>query len=69
MNKYYKFLFLLLVILSSFFVVERQATFSRSKDPILKSIKEYEKNYNTTPVNATIESNYIIPGIYGKKIN
>lgn len=69
MQKYYKYFVFILIILISFFVVEKQATFSRNKDPILRTIIEYEKNYNLAPVNAAIEDDYIIPGIYGRKIN
>ena len=69
MKKYIKYVIIIVLIISSFFIVERQAMFQRSKDPIMKSIIEYEKNYNTTPVNAVVKSDYIIPGMYGKRIN
>ena len=41
----------------------------KSKDPIMSSIKEYAKDNNIDAVNAKIEDDYIIPGMYGKRVN
>ena len=67
--KYFKYIFLIIIILMSFYVTEQSALFLRSKDPIMQTIKEYSKDYNTDPIDAIINNNYIIPGMYGKRVN
>lgn len=53
----------------SFYYTNKVIELSKSKDPIMIKILNEEKNYNITPVNATINNNYITPGINGKKID
>ncbi len=69
MKKYLKYFIVLLFILCSFYVTEKSAIFLRSKDPIMQSIKEYSNEYNVDAVNAQIDDSYIVPGMYGKRIN
>ena len=69
MKRYLKYILLFVVILMSFYFTQQSALFFRSKDPILQTIKEYSNNYNTNAINAKIDNNYIIPGMYGKRIN
>lgn len=69
MKKYLKYFIIGILILVSFYITEKSALFLRGKDPIMQSIKEYSKEYNTNPVNAEINDSYIIPGMYGKRIN
>ena len=67
--KYIKYIFIVIIILVSFYVTEQSALFLRSKDPIMQTIKEYSKDYNTDSVDAIIDDNYITPGLYGKRVN
>ena len=69
MNKYYKYIFLSIIILFSFYFTEKTAIIKRNNDPILQVIRNYSNDYNIEPIDAKIEDNYIIPGMYGKRIN
>jgi hypothetical protein len=64
-----KYAFLILLVLFSFYFTNETAVLVRSKDPIMLNIKKYSVNNNINPVNAEIKDNYIIPGMYGKRIN
>ena len=67
--KHFKYLFIFVIILVSFYVTEQSALFLRSKDTIMQTIKEYSKEYNVDAIDAKIDNDYIIPGMYGKKVN
>ena len=69
MKKYIKYFLLTFIILASFYITEKGALFSKSKDPIMQSIINYSKEHNIEAVNAIINDNYIIPGMYGKRVN
>ena len=69
MKKIIKRLFLLMLIALSFFFTEKTAIFIRNQDPIMQGIIDYASNNNTEPVNASINDQYIIPGLIGKRIN
>ena len=69
MNKYYKYIFVSIIILCSFYFTNQTAIIRRNNDPILQVIKDYSNTYNIEPINAKIEDKYIIPGMYGKRIN
>ena len=67
--KYFKYLLMIILILVSFYLTEKSALFLRGKDPIMQTIKEYSKDYNTDAIDAKIDNNYIIPGMYGRRVN
>ncbi len=69
MKKIYQILIVLLLSLISFFYTERVIDFIRDKDPIMKSIKKYDKENKIDAVNAVVEKNKITPGIAGKKVD
>lgn len=69
MKKNIKYLLVLFLVLISFYITEKSAMFLRSKDPIMQTIREYSNTINTDAIDAVIDDNYIIPGLYGKKIN
>ena len=69
MKRYLKYIFLTSIILVSFYITEKTATIKKNNDPIIQIINDYSKEYNTEPVNAIIEDDYIVPGMYGKRIN
>ncbi len=69
MKKLYQVLVVIVLSLISFFYTERVIDFIRDKDPIMKNIKEYDKETRIDAVNATIDKDKITPGIAGKKVN
>lgn len=58
-----------ILILLSFYITNKTAILVRNEDPILSDIKEASKEINTSSVNALINDDYIIPGMYGKIVN
>ena len=56
-------------MLFSFYYTEKIAILMQNKSPIMQSINQIEEDYKVAAVNATIEDNYIIPGIMGRMIN
>lgn len=69
MKKYLKIIVFSLLVMFSFYFTDKTALFVQSKDPIMLSIKEYSQESNYDAVNAVIDDNYIIPGMYGKRVN
>ena len=69
MKKFLKIILFSILIIVSFYFTDQTALFVQSKDPIMQSIKEYSLESNYDAVNAEINDNYIIPGMYGKRIN
>ena len=67
--KYFKYIIIIITVLVSFYVTEKSALFLRKNDPIMQTIKEYSKEYNIDAIDAKIDDNYIIPGMYGKRVN
>lgn len=69
MNKIYKSIGLIAIMLFSFYYTEKIAILMQNKSPIMQSINEIADNYTVSATNATIEGNYITPGIMGRMIN
>jgi hypothetical protein len=69
MRKYIKSILFAILVLLSFYFTDKAALFVQSKDPIMQAILTSESQINTDAVNAEIKDNYIIPGMYGKRIN
>ena len=69
MKKYLKYIFITSIILFSFYFTEKTAIVRRNNDPILQIIKDYSTSYNVEAIDAKIDDKYIIPGMYGKRIN
>lgn len=69
MKKTIKLLSILLILIVSIYITDSSIKKLREKDPIMKEIKNTKTKYNVDPVNATIENNTIIPGMYGREIN
>ena len=67
--KVIKILFIIVLILFSFFYTNRTVLWLKSIDPIMKKINHEKDKFEEKSVNALIESNTIIPGYYGKKVN
>ena len=57
------------LLVFSFYLTDLATEFAINSNPLMQTIKDNSKNYNTTQVNATINNNTIIPGIKGKVVN
>lgn len=69
MKKFYKTIGLVAIMLFSFYYTEKIAILMQNKSPIMQSINEVADDYTVSAVNATIDGNYITPGISGRMIN
>lgn len=69
MKKFYKILGLTSIMLFSFYYTEKIAIIMQNKSPIMQSINEVADDYTVAAINATINGNYITPGISGRMIN
>lgn len=69
MKKFYKSIGLIAIMLFSFYYTEKIAILMQNKSPIMQSINEIEEDYVVSATNASIEGNYITPGISGRMIN
>lgn len=69
MNKYIKYVWIILLIAFSFYYTDVATTIIKNNDPIMKKIR---KNYDLNivePVNAEILNNTIKPGVMGYKVD
>ena len=64
-----KYLLLLLFFLFSSYYTNNVINIYKDKDIIMRQIKENDYKYNVEAVNAVINDDTIIPGIYGKEVN
>lgn len=69
MKKFYKSIGLVAIMLFSFYYTEKIAIIMQNKSPIMQSINEIEEDYLVSATDATINGNYIVPGIMGRMIN
>lgn len=67
--KYFKLIGIMSLLVFSFYLTDLATEFAINSNPLMQTIKDNSKNYNTTSVNATINNNTIIPGIKGKVVN
>ena len=69
MRKYYQYLGLALIMVFSFYYTEKIALIVLNKNPLMQEINQVKGDYEEDFVNATIEGDYIIPGINGLAVN
>lgn len=69
MRKYYQYLGLALIMAFSFYYTEKIALIVLNKNPLMQEIHQEKGNYEEEYVNATIDGDYIIPGINGLTVN
>ncbi len=69
MKNVFKSIGLLAILLFSFYYTEKIAIIMQNQSPIMQSITDVENIYLEEPVNATIDNDYIVPGIMGRTIN
>lgn len=67
--KYIKYTLVVILCVFSFYCSDRLILYVESKSPIMKSIKESSASKESSPVNAVINGNTIIPGKNGKVVN
>ena len=69
MKKYRKYILFSILVLLSFYTTNKTANLVRNQDPILKEIRNISLEKKEDFVNAVIEDDYIIPGMYGSIID
>lgn len=69
LKKYGKYIIFSLLVLLSFYTTNKTANLARSKDPLLKEIQNASKERKLDFVNAVIQDDYIIPGMYGSVVD
>ena len=69
LKKYGKYIIFSLLVLLSFYTTNKTAYLARSKDPLLKEIQNASKERKLDFVNAVIQDDYIIPGMYGSVVD
>ncbi len=69
MKKTLKYLGLAVIMVFSFYYTEQIASLVLNKNPLMQEIKDQQNTYEIKSVNATIDGEYIIPGLNGIEIN
>lgn len=69
MKKFFQIIGLCSILVFSFYYTDKIAVIVEQKNPVLKEIKSKEDDLYVSAVDATITEEYIIPGIYGSKVN
>lgn len=69
MKKFFQIIGVCSILVFSFYYTDKIALLVQSKNPVLQTINEKKNVLETKAVNATINDNYIIPGISGSKVN
>lgn len=69
MKKILKLIGLLVLIVFSFFYTDKVVSVIRETDPLMDKIESIKDEYEVKPVNGTLSSDTVIPGINGKSIN
>ena len=69
LKKYGKYILFSILVLVSFYTTNKTANLVRSQDPILKEIQNVSKARKLDFVNAEINDDYIIPGMYGSVVD
>lgn len=69
MKKIYKSLGLFAVMLFSFYYTEKIAVIMQNKSPIMQNINEVEMKYIEIATNATVNGEYVVPGVMGRMVN
>ena len=69
MKRLFEIIGLLSLACFSFFITEKTTSVFENVDNIMLQIKENSTNFNIEPIDAIIENDTIIPGIYGRVVN
>ena len=65
----FKYIGIISLLIFSFYLTDGVTNLAINSNLLMQTIKENKNKYLIESVNATIESNTIIPGIKGKKVN
>ena len=68
-KKIFNIMLSFLFVFLSFFYTNKIIKILRTRDPIMKEIKEYEQIYKDTKIDSIINYSDIIPGVKGEKID
>lgn len=69
LKKYGKYILFSILVLLSFYTTNKTANLVRNQDPILKEIRNISLEKKEDFVNAVIQDDYIIPGMYGSVVD
>lgn len=69
MKKIFEGIGLFSLICFSFFYTNKVSTVIKENDDILKQIEQIKEQYKNEPIDAIIENDTIIPGLYGSEID
>ena len=64
-----KYVFILILMLFSFYLSDKVTNLAINKNPIMQEIRKKSSSLTVMGSNATIIDNTIIPGISGKSVN
>lgn len=70
MKKSIKYIILITICISSFYITEKIALYVKMRNPLIRDINSIKKEKNTDFTNCVfIDDKYIIPGLNGREIN
>jgi len=69
MKNLFKYIGIISVLLFSFYYTEKMSNVVINNSSLVMQINNSVDKYNTLPVNAIVDNNYIIPGINGSNVN
>lgn len=69
MKNLFKYVGIISILLFSFYYAEKMSNIVINNSGLVMQINKNVEEYNTAPVNATINNSYIIPGINGNNVN
>ncbi len=67
--KFFKYLGIISIMVFSFYYTDKIANFVLEKNKLYQEIDKVKDNYRVSSVSATIDNEYIIPGLMGKVVN
>lgn len=69
LKKLYKPIGILAIMLFSFYYTEKIAVIMQNKSPIMQNINDVEESYMVSATNATVNEEYVVPGMMGRMVN
>lgn len=69
MKKFFEYIGILSLVCFSFFLTDKTVSVVQEIDDIMIQIRKEQENYNQNGIDATINGNYIIPGLPKKTVN
>lgn len=69
MTKYFKYLALICLCLSSFYYTHKVALYVKEENPYYQNINNIKDSKTVSYIDSIIDNDYIIPGLSGKEVN